>query len=229
MVTPCPPRRSFVHHELAAAGASFGPEGDAVVALRVDDHDAARARRCGVTDLSPLWRTGFKGRHTLLWLEREGVRLEPTPNRAFRQPDGSLCAILAPTEVLLLGPLQGESIFCSLDETWSEATADRCWPVPRRDSHAWFLVTGEAAPAMFATLCAIDLRPSAFADGAIAQTSLAKLNGIVIRDDRGGHPAWHVLADSASANYLFWCLTGAGVRLLGGPTGLFAANHQQYG
>ena len=67
------------------------------------------------------------------------------------------------------------------------------------------MVTGEQAPAMFAKICGVDLRPHKFEQGRIAQTSVAKIGAIVIRDYLGELPAYHLLADSASAEYM-WML-----------------------
>ena len=98
----------------------------------------------------------------------------------------------------------------------------RGYPLPRLDSHAWFLVTGEHAPAMFAKICGVDLRPEKFDDLAIAQTSIARITAIAIRDDRGGYPAYHLLCDSASANYFWDCLLDAMAEFDGRPVGLAA-------
>ena len=59
---------------------------------------------------------------------------------------------------------------------------------------------------MFATLCAVDLSNSAFADGDIAQTSLARISAVIIRSDEAQQARFLVLADSASAQYLWDCL-----------------------
>lgn len=72
------------------------------------------------------------------------------------------------------------------------------------------MLAGEFAPEMFSKMCGVDLRDR-FADGFIAQTSLAKMGAIIIRADRKGkdgraHAAYHVLADIASAEYLSWPL-----------------------
>jgi sarcosine oxidase subunit gamma len=91
--------------------------------------------------------------------------------------------------------------------------------VPRRESHAWFRIIGTAAPEMFAKLCAVDLRPAKFPGDAIAQTSVARLNGIVIRDDLAQIPAYHLLADSASAEYLWRVLLDAMAEFDGVPVG----------
>ena len=50
---------------------------------------------------------------------------------------------------------------------------------------------------MFAKLCGVDLSPNRFAEGQVAQTSVARLSAIVIRSDTAGALAFHLLADSA--------------------------------
>ncbi len=115
----------------------------------------------------------------------------------------------------------GISLAGRLAEAWTagETPPPRGYPVPRQDSHAWFLVTGGHAAAMFAKLCAVDLRPAKFAVGRIAQTMLAEVSAIVVRDDRGGVPAYHLLADSAAAEYLWDCLLDAMTEFDGRPAG----------
>jgi sarcosine oxidase subunit gamma len=132
---------------------------------------------------------------------------------------------------LLLGGLSGDP--APLDAVAAAWRAEPHSPVPpqslrgyllpRRHSHFWFLVSGERAAQMFAKLCGVDLRPGKFADGAIAQTSFARMNAVVIRDDRGGALAYHLLGDSASAAYLWDCLIDAMAEFDGKPVGLAAA------
>jgi len=70
---------------------------------------------------------------------------------------------------------------------------------------------------MFTKLCAIDLRPRAFATD--AQTSVARTTAIVIRADLGGTTAYHLLCDRASAEYLWPVLFDAAEEFGGGPVG----------
>lgn len=216
-------RRSFVYRELQGAGAVFAAVGDAAVAAHFNDADEdARAARLGLADLSPLPRTGFKGPETADWLKAQGVAVGAESNRAWPCGRGSLAARLAPGEVLVLGDRFGRDDLCArLDAAWG-AGAKGTWPVPRRDSVCWFHVSGEKAAAMFAKLCGVDLKPASFAPHAVAQTSIARLNGIVIRDDLGQTPACHLLADSASAGYLWEVLGDAAAEFDGGPVGLDA-------
>ena len=94
--------------------------------------------------------------------------------------------------------------------------------MPRDETHAWLAVTGEHAAAMFAKICGVDLRPAKFPAGAIAQTSIARTNCIVIRADLGDTYAYHLLGDSASAEYQWGCLLDAMEEFGGRPVGIAA-------
>ncbi|CAH2601096.1 Sarcosine oxidase [Rhodovastum atsumiense] len=156
-------------------------------------------------DFSDRPRIGFKGADTSRWLSQQGLRFGDASNRAYPQPDGSLLVRLSPGEFLLLEAGDTGAVV-RLQAAWSwEAEAGLCFPVPRRDSHAWFHLEGARVPEVFATLCGVDLRLHRFADHSVAQTSVARLNAIVIRDGDG----FHLLADSASAEYLQACLSDA--------------------
>ena len=173
---------------------------------------AASPADLALVDLCLRPRSGFKGRGTPEWLEPQGVLL-PDPNRARRQEDGTLVVRLAPREVLLLAPWSrgGGELIDRLDRAWPEGrdpAAPRGYPVPRADSHLWFLLTGRHVPAMLAKLCGIDFRTDRFAPLQVAQTQAARISVIVLRDDTA-LPAWHLLADSASADYLWACLLDA--------------------
>ena len=211
-------RRSPLRRAMPAT-AEWALLGDAAYVRRIGDGGAPD--RLAIADLSSLPRLGFKGAEALAGVARRGFRLEPHPNRAFRQADGGLCAILGPTEALMLcDPASPEDRLSRLAADWRIEDGERAYPVPRRDSHAWFAVKGDAAPEMFSRLCAIDLRPHRFADLDVAQTHVARLNAIVIRADSGGRLLFHLLADSAAAVYLLRCLMDAGEEFDAGLVGL---------
>ncbi len=153
---------------------------------------------------------------------KRGLTLEAKANQAYRQADGSLCLVLAPSEIILLSNLKGdgERLESSSRQDWRIEDEERTYPLLRRDSHAWFLVTGPQAPAMFAKISGIDFRLHKFPDFAIAQTSVAKMTAIVTRSDLGKYPAFHLLADSASALYFWSCLTDAAREFGGSILGL---------
>ena len=130
----------------------------------------------------------------------------------------ALCLVLAPGEVMVLsGPSGSDALVERLRTGWSMDDPRDAYLVPRASTHAWFRITGALAPTCFAKLCGVDLRPHRFADLSIAQTSVAKLTGIVVREDIGTTIGFHLLADSASAVYLWDCLIDAMAEFGGKP------------
>lgn len=222
-------RRSFIYRKLIEQGARFSEINGAAMAMSFGDEQAEieQARTLGLADISVQARTGFKGLGTAEWLTAQGIHLPEESNRAVRQTDGSLTARLAPAEILLLGDLEGQGDTVKrLQDAWQTAeippASPRGFPVPRQDSHAWFAITGQHAPAMFAKLCGVDLRAHKFLGGSVAQTSVARLSTIVIRHDLGNTLGYYALCDSASADYFWDCLMDAMIEFKGGPIGLAA-------
>ena len=219
------PRRSFLYRKLIGLGARFEAVNGMAAPIDFGDPEAERsaARRLGLADCTALPRTGYKGPRALHWLRGQGVAVGEEDNLAYVQPDGALAARLAPGEALILSSLSGAPGLCArLDATWSIGLRAGAYRVPRADTNCWFRLAGAETPAMFAKLCGIDLRPHKFPDGAIAQTSVAKLSAIVVRFDLGEVPAFHLLADSASAGFLWSSLTDAMAEFGGRPIGLAA-------
>ena len=216
-------RRSFNYRDLVAAGARFRPLGGGMVAAdysRTDEADSARV--LGLAELSPLPRSGFKGPRMADWLASRGVPLGLESNRAYQVDGGILAARLAPSEVVLLGGLDGDHLpIVALERAWNYDCAG-VWPVPRRDASFWLAITGEKSSAMFAKICGVDLRPKSFENHAIAQTSVARTNCIVIRADVGEVLAFHLLGDSASASFMWTSLLDAMAEFGGRTVGLDA-------
>ena len=113
-------------------------------------------------------------------------------------------------------------VFGRLAGEWSPEPDPMTYPVPRADTNCWFALTGRHAAEMMAKLCGVDLRPHKFAEGAIAQTSIARLNTIVLRADLGETPAYYLLTDIASASYMWASLIDAMDEFDGMPVGLAA-------
>ncbi len=221
-------RRSFLYRKLLQSGAHFVEQGsDATIAAHYGDARAEvpMVMELAIADLSPLPRTGFKGPGAADWLAEQGVELGEASNFAYPCGNGSLAARLSHGDILILGNLAGDDeLWQSLESSWTHDGA-KCWPMPRRDGFFWFLITGVQAPQMFAKVCAVDLRPKSFANYAIAQTSLARVNSVIIRDDIGVTPAYHVLADSASAEFLWDSLFDAMAEFDGKPIGVQVLRH----
>ena len=228
-------RRSFIYRKLAAAGAEFAEVNGGAVAMRYparNESEAAAARRMALADLSVLSHGGFKGRGTVEWLTAQGLTIGADSNKAYRQSGGELAARLAPTEIFLLDSLTGTGALISrLNAAWQWAASaprpQQGYPTPRQDSHAWFIVTGEKSAEMFAKICGVDLRPAHCPVGTIAQTSAAKMSATIIRADLGSTLAYHLLADIASAEYLWMCVEDAIAEYDGAIVGLAALRSLQ--
>ena len=138
--------------------------------------------------LAPARAPASRVRGTPEWLEGQGVTL-PEPNRARARPTArwrsgsrrARCCCWRPAD-------PAASLIDRLDAAWPQGRdAVRphraAIPVPRADSHFWFLLTGRHVPAMLAKLCGIDLRIDRFAPLEVAQTQAVRLSVIIIRDD----------------------------------------------
>ena len=222
-------RRSPVYRELVTAGARFEEAHGGAVAIDFGlraDAELRRGERLALADLSLLPHYGFKGREAVAWLRDQDVEVGDQDNVAYRQSDGALAAKLAPGEVLLIADVAGQSTLCDrLAGAASIEVEVEAFPVPRGEGYFWFLVSGEHAGSMFAKICGVDLRAQNFGLLEIAQTSVARMNVVVIRNDLGDTPAYHMLGDVASASYLWICLLDAMDEFGGGLVGLDTVKH----
>ena len=219
-------RRSPLYRALEGHGARFEPLGGFAIASdfgREPADEAAQAESLSLADLTPFPRIGFKGWNIGPWLAGAGAEMGEASNRAYPQADGTRIARLAPGEALVLADRAGKGpLIETLDGAWSMVEADGCFRVARDETSCWLLLTGAHAAPMLAKVCAVDLRPRAFAQGAIAQTNVARLNVIVIRGDIGSVPAFDLITDIASAVYLWGALLDAMAEYDGAPVGLGA-------
>jgi sarcosine oxidase, subunit gamma len=219
-------RRAPLRRMLEGAGAAWSDIGDTAITASMPA--TTGSKDIFLADLSALPRLGFKGRGTIAAMKARGVTVEAEPNKAFVQPNGGLCLVLAAGEVILLGdPLAADAkrdaaAFDGMLSSWKLEDEERTYPLLRRDSHAWLVLGGAKAADMMAKICAVDLRPHKFTNLSIAQTSVAKMSAIVTRADIGATPAFHLLADSASALYFWGCLMDAAHEFGGQIVGLTA-------
>jgi sarcosine oxidase, subunit gamma len=200
------PRRSFVYRRLVERGASFDATGHAV-------RTGENAVNPGVVlcDLSLAPRCGFKGRQALDWLRDQGIVVSDENNRAMRLGASGLTCRLGDGEALVMAPPDAVE---RLDIERLEAACAHdapvgCFAMPRADSHFWYRIAGRDAARLLARLCGVDFRAHRFDQLEIAQTIVARVSAIVVRDDIGETLAYHLLADSASALYLWDCVVAA--------------------
>ena len=209
-------RRSFIYRQLSATGAEFIDLADAAIARKFSDE--GDATRLGLADLSPLPRIGFKGPQALAWLNGQDVTVPALNNSATPQLDGNLVARLADTEGLILSNFQAKPGTVARLEALE--TEPGCYQVPRGDTYFWFLLTGVHAADCLLKICGVDIRPHKFPNYSVAQTSIARLGTVAIRDDRGSTLAYHLIADSTSAGYFWDAVLDAMAEFDGKPIGL---------
>lgn len=175
---------------------------------------------CAFTDLTGLARVGFRGGDAADYLQGRGYQLPSLPNQALRQGDGGWVARLSASEYLLLGSLADQGARVASEEQRWVQDARRNYLLPRQDSHAWLQLSGEHCSAVMAKLCGVDLRLQAFAVGAVAQTSAARINVIVVNVGSDGLPALQLLFDRASLAYFQEAVLDAMDEFDGGWVGL---------
>jgi len=166
-------------------------------------------QRCVLLDLTDVPRVGFRGAQSADYLRQRGFVLPDTPNRAITQADGSHIARLSPTEYFLLGSLADAGQRIADEEARWELDHSANYLLPRHDSHAWIQLSGNQLPALMAKLCGVDLRPEAFGPGAVAQTSAARINVIVINVGHDTVPTFQILFDRASHEYFLAAVNDA--------------------
>jgi sarcosine oxidase subunit gamma len=167
----------------------------------VGQHALAPLPSCTLTDLTDLPRVGFRGAQSAAYLQGRDFVLPDAPNRAVPQADGSQVARLSQTEYLLLGSPADLGQRIADEEARWELDHQANYLLPRQDSHACFQLSGEHLANVMAKLCGVDLSPLAFGPGAVAQTSAARINVIVINSSTAQQASFHILCDRASKTY----------------------------
>ncbi|WP_407309287.1 sarcosine oxidase subunit gamma [Pseudomonas sp. nanlin1] len=164
---------------------------------------------CTLVDLSELPRVGFRGVDASAYLLARGFVLPDAPNRAVTQADGCHVARLSQTEYLILGSLvDGGERIAAEEARWAMDHSAN-YLLPRQDSHAWLQLRGNPIAEVMAKLCGVDLRAQAFPVGAVAQTSAARINVIVINLGSTSTPTFQVLCDRASLAYFMGAMLDA--------------------
>ncbi|WP_017903943.1 sarcosine oxidase subunit gamma [Pseudomonas asplenii] len=157
--------------------------------------------QCTLVDLTDLPRVGFRGPQSAAYLQERGFSLPEAPNRAVTQDDGSHVARLSQTEYLILGSLADRGARIAHEEARWALGHGAHYLLPRQDSHAWMQLGGVCIAEVMAKLCGVDLRLQAFAPGAVAQTSAARINVIVVNLGGNTQPTFQILCDRASLAY----------------------------
>lgn len=176
-------------------------------------------KRAALIDLSSVPRTGFRGTAAAEHLASQGQAVPERPNQALASASGELTLRLSQKEFWLLGSLADQGGKVEQVEA-AQVPEQNCYSLFCRDSHAWMLLTGAHLSEIMAKVCGVDLRPEAFPVGSIAQTSVARVNAIVVNQPVAGIPAFSILCDSASAQYFWEAMLDAMLEFGGAAAGI---------
>jgi len=222
-------RRSQLYRIHQARDAEFEDyDGALCVSHYAESHYAERTgedgqvRSLGLADLSTLSRIGFKGSGACDWIMGQGGQLPERPNHALTQKDGSLLVRLSEQEILVLRSVSGASALVNRLLNASDSAAEQAaYILPRAESHCWLALTGEYTSQTLAKVCGVDMRLHKFANGNVAQTSLARVNAIVVRHDISKDvPCFYILCDVSLTEFLWVSLLDAMQEFGGQPVGM---------
>lgn len=217
-------RRSQLYRWHKSSRAVFATHHDSVLVDHYSDpvKEISCAGRLGICDLSLVPRRGIIGPGGLSWLAENKFEIPQRPNTSLPQANGHLLARLSEQEFL---DLELAVLTSSGSDGASSQRARVCgqaFQVPRDDSHCLFSVSGTSAAPLFSMLCAVDLRAHKFPNGSVAQTSVARVNAIVIRQDLWQTNNFLLLAATPAAEYLWDCLLDSAAGLDGKHVGVAA-------
>jgi heterotetrameric sarcosine oxidase gamma subunit len=132
--------------------------------------------------------------------------------RAARDASGALVTGSGPGEWTVIGPAgEGLPQRARLEAVAVGAGAGELITVlDLTHGRALIRLTGAAAPALLAKVCAIDLADHRTPSGTALRTSVAKLTTDLVRDDQGAVPSYLLHCERSYGQYLFEALLDAG-------------------
>jgi len=153
-------------------------------------------------------RVGFRGQGVEGFLVDQGLPVPSVPNQSETSDTGLVILRLSMTEfwILDIDNTQHEKI-----DALELASKDlsKVYRLYCQHSHAFFVLAGKDLSNMFAKICGVDLSERAFSVASIAQTSVARTNAIVVRQEKNGEEAFLLLSDLASSQYLWDAIVDA--------------------
>lgn len=191
-------KRSFIYRALAQNQAGAKDNGDAITLYELND--------CA--------RLGFRGWGSEAFLKDLDCPLPARPNQLSQTSCGATIARVGNREYWCLdAPHQASSSYELIAKQLPESA--ECLPLIIEHSHAWFVLAGDQRADLMAKLCGVDLREAAFPLGGIVQSSVARVNAVVLhhelkldaQDDK--QPVFSILVDHSYAEYLWEVLIDA--------------------
>ena len=148
-----------------------------------------------LVDFSEVQRIGVKGKAAKDWLTHQGLAVPAEINEGIELQQGGWVLRLGSSEYWILSDPSKEYKYAEVD--------GECYSVYCAYSRAWFVLKGADKASVMAKVCGVDLREDGFPLGSIAQTSVAKVNAVIVHHLFRGESVFSILSDSASARYLW--------------------------
>lgn len=211
-------RASPVRGALHAAEPAWSVVENMQIVERFGANDEARARSAGITDVSHLYRMGFKGQGVAAWLAEQGMPVPQLPNTWAPLANGGIVARLGLTEYLIEDGISGRTSA----KLAHREPALRVYPVLRQDLA--LVLCGEAIGELLLQTCNVNFRALDLATRPVVLTSMAGVAVTVLPGERLGRPYYRLWADGTYGVYLWETLAGIAAELGGGPVGLAVIN-----
>jgi sarcosine oxidase subunit gamma len=201
-------QRSFVYRKIEAVTLK-NMGGSALVTKVVSEGDSKKiAANLALIDFSVATRIGFRGTNARDHLDAAKFSVPSKLNTMQQDEGASLMTLrLSENEYWVLDG--STTMGGTLEELTAHHTPDNCYRLYCQNSHAWFMLTGQYIEQTMAKICGVDLRKSSFPPGNIVQTSVARVNAIIVRHEVNEIPVFSILSDSSSAEYLWDSLLDA--------------------
>ncbi len=209
-------KRSHISHKFTGSDCVTGERNGYMMPLLMSNRETEieRRRRFSLCDLTALNRVGFRGLDIIQWLKEQHNIIAPAINQAIKVQQSLLVVRLSHTEILIFEDIEDqEDRFTKIMEKTGTESISMDHPdiyhLPYQDSHSCFMICGKHCAELFAKLCAVDLRVHKFPNMGVAQTSLARINAIIIRRDLADTQGYFILVASSLVEYLWDCLLDA--------------------
>lgn len=161
-------------------------------------------------DWTEVSRIGFRGPAVTDFLLSEQLPVPEQPNQVLLAQSGIRVLRLSKTEFWLIDESQqnGQAL---ADMEGRALKLENVYRLYCQHSHAAIVASGTECGSMFAKVCGVDLTHTAFAAGQIAQTSMARVNAIIINLSSHAQTSdrYLILSDVSSSQHLWDSLMDA--------------------
>lgn len=201
-------QRSCVYRKIDAV--AFKTLGDSSLVTKVASQEDSKshAANLALIDLSVAARIGFRGTNAQSHLDTAKLPVPSKPNMMKQDDKTSLMTLrLSDNEFWVLDGITDKRE--TLQELAALPVPDNCYHLYCQHSHAWLMLTGKYIEQTMAKVCGVDLRKASFPLNKIVQTSISRVNAVIVRHEVNDTPVFSILSDSASAEYLWDSLLDA--------------------